>query len=329
METAIRKATMNIKGRAGSRLADAPHKLSATEAIDIEHSMSGNRLARLRSMMSGQRIEFLLMLVVVAMLVAGWSRRGHVYLSPEDGAGYLLGILGGVMMLSLTLYPLRKYVRWARFLGKVSLWFRIHMFLGVLGPVAILFHSNFQLGSLNGTIALFAMLLVAGSGLFGRYFYSRIHYGLYGRKADLAHLSSDTTALRGCMQYIFDESPVIRERLEKLENLTMRLPHDFLPSLWHVVRVSVLSRWTAITTGSELRKAINSIRKRDRLTGKTLASLNRVSRFYLDSYFESIRKVAGFGFYERLFSLWHVLHMPLFIMLVLAGIVHVIAVHMY
>jgi hypothetical protein len=32
---------------------------------------------------------------------------------------------------------------------------------------------------------------------------------------------------------------------------------------------------------------------------------------------------------ERLFALWHLLHMPLFIMLVATGIIHVIAVHLY
>ena len=32
---------------------------------------------------------------------------------------------------------------------------------------------------------------------------------------------------------------------------------------------------------------------------------------------------------RRLFSYWHVLHIPLFFMLLIAGIVHVIAVNMY
>jgi hypothetical protein len=39
--------------------------------------------------------------------------------------------------------------------------------------------------------------------------------------------------------------------------------------------------------------------------------------------------VAAFEAYERLFSLWHVLHLPLFFMLLIAGIVHVIAVNVY
>ena len=33
--------------------------------------------------------------------------------------------------------------------------------------------------------------------------------------------------------------------------------------------------------------------------------------------------------YERMFSLWHILHVPFVFMLVISGVVHVIAVHMY
>ena len=47
------------------------------------------------------------------------------------------------------------------------------------------------------------------------------------------------------------------------------------------------------------------------------------------SYVAGIRKVAEFGTYERLFSLWHAFHLPFCVMLFLAAAVHVIAVHMY
>jgi hypothetical protein len=42
-----------------------------------------------------------------------------------------------------------------------------------------------------------------------------------------------------------------------------------------------------------------------------------------------VRRVAGFAFYERLFGLWHVLHVPLFVMLLVTAVAHVVAVHRY
>ena len=43
----------------------------------------------------------------------------------------------------------------------------------------------------------------------------------------------------------------------------------------------------------------------------------------------TVRRAATLGVYERLFSLWHVLHVPLFVILVLTAIIHVVAVHLY
>ena len=119
---------------------------------------------------------------VVVVVMLGWTLREQRYLVAEAGIGYWLGIFGGVMMLMLLVYPLRKRRPQWHFLGSVKFWFRFHMLLGVVGPVLIIFHSGYRLGSLNGQVAFFSMLIVAISGLIGRYLYRSIHHGLYGEK---------------------------------------------------------------------------------------------------------------------------------------------------
>ena len=52
------------------------------------------------------------------------------------------------------------------------------------------------------------------------------------------------------------------------------------------------------------------------------------SRF-LRRHLRQVRQVAQFGTYERLFSLWHVIHVPFFLMMLISAVVHVVAVHMY
>ena len=56
---------------------------------------------------------------------------------------------------------------------------------------------------------------------------------------------------------------------------------------------------------------------------------SRRARVYLTAYIAAIERITVFGFYEKVFSMWHVLHMPLFLMMLVSGVVHVIAVHMY
>ncbi len=308
-------------------------QLAAEHLIDLPRAAANEadpgRDERLRSLAFRGWRTLLFYAAVVAVLVVGWQRRDDLYLSPEQGAGYVLGIAGASMMLLLLLYPLRKYAGWMQRLGHVRHWFRMHMLMGIIGPVSILYHCNFQLGSMNGNVALFSMLIVSSSGLVGRYFYTRVHYGLYGRKADLAHLGGDVVALRKSMQDVFDVMPALRESLVRIERQTLQLPHGLIGSLAHVLAISARSRWCGLVAGIRLRHALGILSRRGRLDNRQLRSLRQRSRFYLRSYLETIRRVAGFTFYERLFSLWHVLHLPLFVMLMLSGVVHVYAVHMY
>ena len=126
--------------------------------------------------------------LAAGLLLAGWLIRDQHWLTAERGVGYVLGIVSVLCMLVLLLYPLRKRFRILKFIGPLPKWFRNHMILGVSAPIAALYHCNYQLGSLNSRIALFSALTVAGSGLVGRFIYSRIHHGLYGRKANLKEL---------------------------------------------------------------------------------------------------------------------------------------------
>ena len=52
-------------------------------------------------------------------------------------------------------------------------------------------------------------------------------------------------------------------------------------------------------------------------------------RKLINGYLDSVLAVVEFTAYRRLFSLWHVVHIPLFIMLIVTATVHVIAVHLY
>jgi len=42
-----------------------------------------------------------------------------------------------------------------------------------------------------------------------------------------------------------------------------------------------------------------------------------------------VRRITAFQSCERLFSLWHTLHVPLIFMMFIAAFVHIIAVHVY
>jgi len=284
----------------------------------------------LRDSMSSRRLQIPVFPLLALMVVCiGWQYNGYLYLTPEQGLGYALGIAGASLMVMLLLYPLRKHARWAKGFGPVRFWFRSHMLMGVLGPICILFHCNYQLGSTNGNVALFSMLLVAGSGFVGRYFYTKIHYGLYGRKADLVNLGSDTAMARAELDPVFDVVPGMKSRLQRLEERAMLTQCGFLSCLANVLVINIRSRWCWFVSVSELRQFFKSESRLENLTQEQRRYYYKKTRYYLSIYLHTVRKVAGFSFFERLFSMWHILHLPIFVMLLITGIVHVYAVHMY
>lgn len=262
-------------------------------------------------------------------LVLGWLLPTERYITPERGVGYSLGIIGGSCMLLLLLYSARKRVHWLQFLGPVARWFRGHMVLGILGPLAILYHSNFRLGATNSNVALISMLTVAGSGLVGRYIYARIHHGLYGRKRSLKELQEGAEGIRAAGNSI-PFLPELVARLEVSEGILLACgPRQPLLGFAKPVVVAMHSIAARLHLRRYVRKALRAAVRQSPALVAERRRLRRVAFGYIDNRLRATRRVAEFQGYERLFSLWHALHLPLIFMLLIAGVVHVIAVHVY
>ena len=262
-------------------------------------------------------------LCLIATIIAiGWNFRGQHYLTPETGLGYALGIIGTTFMLMLLTYPLRKYVRWTRSWGLVKYWFRAHMLFGVVGPLCILYHCNFHLGSTNSNLTLFSMLVVAGSGIFGRYFYTRIHYGLYGRKATLSELTTTQAFSESKLNEVIALAPQLKSRIEGISGSSNHWIPNFLIG-------GFLMYWRYWQLQPILVRAYRVAASRNSWDRNTFKRNLKSARAHLRTYLSTSRKVRELAVYQRLFSLWHVLHVPLFVMLVLTATAHVFAVHMY
>ncbi len=52
-------------------------------------------------------------------------------------------------------------------------------------------------------------------------------------------------------------------------------------------------------------------------------------RQYVTAHLRHVHRVAEFTAYERIFSLWHKVHFPFFVTLVVTVVLHVLVVHLY
>ena len=271
--------------------------------------------------------------VICLLLLAGWVSRDQRYLVAESGIGYWFGIIGGTMMLILLLYPLRKRFRRWSVIGSVKSWFRIHMILGMAGPVIIIFHSGFKLGSFNSSVAFFCMLIVASSGLVGRKLYEGIHHGLYGSKVHFEEFySGDKLAsmlLRRAgvdrRQHNNGELPGGERRLASRRADT---DDSSIANEYEEIEERLTNLHTGVNRSLGFYRSMNSrIGKLRRQIGKS--NLNKKAKKLIYLRLKDLRSICALGTKEILFSYWHILHLPLFFMLILSGLVHVAAVHFY
>jgi hypothetical protein len=266
--------------------------------------------------------HIVLALFTVAVVVGPWTP-ARDYINPESGIGYWLGIVGGSLMLLLLIYPLRKRQKGIQSVGSVKAWFRAHMMLGIVGPGLVLYHCNFSLGATNSNVALFCMVFVAGSGLVGRYLYARIHNGLYGQRAKLAELHVEADQLRDSagLTRLLPELIAVLDASEKRITRGKGLSRAFRAMFVEWTERRRLSNYVS--------RALRNASARRSVIADHADNLRSAALRYGAHRLSAARRVAEFEACERMFSLWHVMHIPLFILMLIAAVVHVIAVHVY
>lgn len=272
----------------------------------------------------------LLVCAVIALLV--WVARQISLLKlfkAGDDFGYWLGAAGAVMMLLVFSYPLRKHFRFAQGWGAVKWWLILHMVLGVAGPLLILIHAGFAFGSLNAAVALFSMIIVALSGIVGRFIYTRVNRGLHGEIAGM----QDLKARAGI------EQEGARSRLHfapKVELLVTQfdLRERNAPAGWRThLRRAYLLPWVQLAVYLRcvylLGEPLAAQAKRRQWDAQALAEHRRLAHKLVAQYLNAVARVAQFSAYKWLLSAWHVAHIPFVFLLIISTLVHIFAVHAY
>jgi hypothetical protein len=276
-----------------------------------------------------QSSDWLVYLAIGVLIAAAWKFSELGLFDAGDDVGYWIGVAGGTAMLLLFSYPLRKYVRALHRWGKVKWWFLAHMLLGIAGPVLILLHSTFRVGALNSAVALCSMLIVAGSGVVGRFIYLRVHRGLSGEKTSLQRLQQRAGLDQSDAASRLRFAPAVEARLKAFEQRELQPSGSWLQWLDRAFLLP-LREWLAYRAcRADLRAPLAQLAREGRWSRAEHAQRRRLARKLVARYLRSVVRVAQFTAWERLFALWHVAHVPFVYLMVITAVVHVIAVHAY
>jgi hypothetical protein len=267
-------------------------------------------------------------LVCLVVFLAWMVHNGQLYDGNSDFA-YYIGLVGALLMVALLLYPLRKRIPAFERLGKMENWFKFHMVAGIVGPLLVLFHSTFKTGSLNGAAALYAMLLVAFSGVMGRFIYRHIHRGLYGKKLTLEDVSGLVMECAEHVKSVYALQPDIEPRLKAFHDAAFDQSGSSLYKAWRFVTLRWKSKRLAKSVRADAKNALVKQFKKQGGGRREVIMNYRLAREQIDRYLDSVVMASQLSVWELAFSYWHIIHIPFLYLLVFSGVVHVVAVHMY
>lgn len=233
-------------------------------------------------------------------------------LKPTGFEGHGYGIVGTAMIIGgVAIYSARKRVRFLRNIGKAKHFLEFHIFLCVLGPILVTYHTTFKIGGLVA-VSYWCMVAVVASGIIGRYLYVQIPKGIQGNE-----LSSDELAQRGTRVFELLQRTygVGLEVIRALDNLATPPKKPSEMSLWDVASFFVIND---LTRRFRIRALVGGLRRRG-INPKML----RAIRSLANQRVVLIRRIAFLEQFRQVFHYWHVVHLPFSIVMFAILFIHV------
>lgn len=219
-----------------------------------------------------------------------------------------LGWAGIGIMLLTNLYSIRKRLPNIRKLGRLGGWLDFHIFCGLLGPVLVLFHTNFKVGGLVA-LSFWCMVISFCSGIVGRYFYIQI----LQQKSGLENQIQAT-----------------EKRLERLRELSPGVTVATLASCKNqsllIAGLSDPARAQLIPEpfGTVFRSLAGDLRMRFGLGGEAGALPDQMQR-ELKRYALSSRKLRYMEGFRQLMGYWHSFHAPFAVFMYIVAAIHIVS----
>lgn len=267
----------------------------------------------------GRTLLVLWLLIASGVLVSGldyyradavtraYSERHELY-APTGRIGHSLGYLGALsIVVGVAGYVLRK--RWQALsrVGRLSDWLQVHIFLCTMGPYLVLMHTTFKFGGV-AAISFWAMVAAVVSGAVGRYLYAHIPRTIHGNLRTLAALEAEAAEAR---LRLGDVPPATHAALESAFAAPLSPPRGLVRAVVYAARAD----WSRRVRMRRARRALGALRVAPRERAMLLELVR--SRLRVE---QQITLLAPF---QRLFHYWHVLHLPVAIVMFLALALHV------
>ena len=230
---------------------------------------------------------------------------------PSKSIWRYMGWVGSTMMLLLMVYSLRKRIWFLRSLGPLKHWLRGHIFLGLMGPILITFHSTFKFQGLVAA-SFWAMIVTMCFGILGRYIYTQIPRSISGAELKENEINSMVEELDTALA-------------EHLPGKPIKPLMDMITLPGEEVRGMGPLKGLGYCIKNDLKNYLAISRMKNRL-GKEYGLSRKIRRETVALFKKKaglIRRRHLLTTSHELLHYWHVVHIPLAILMFTVMFIHI------
>jgi hypothetical protein len=245
-----------------------------------------------------------------------WERPAsplHQAFRPSGDIGHAFGWVGAaLMLLGVLLYSGRKRLAGMRGRGPMRTWLNAHIYLCLVGPFLVMLHTAGKLAGL-GVYSFWSMVVVAASGIVGRWIYQQFPRTIRGDLMGLEQVRAEQARVAARMEGYGLSTSLLRQ-IEALSEHTARRARGggglrAIPALL----IDDLARpWRM----AGIRRGLRRERRLTRGDRKALREL-------IAEQAAIARRMAFLDTFRRVFAYWHVIHLAFFAAMLALLFMHV------
>ncbi len=240
----------------------------------------------------------------------------HRTLQPSGSLGHPFGWIGaGLMLVGVALYSGRKRIGLMRGRGPMRTWLNLHIYLCLTGPFLVALHTAGKLSGL-GVYSFWSMVVVAASGILGRWLYQQFPRTAQGEAMSLAELTAEREAVHQRLATEFALAPAALAEIEAVSERGVRRIRSSAGQGLRAVPLLFVDDVARPVRLARLRARLRRERKLPRREAEAVLSL-------LKREAGAARRLAFFDTFRRLFTYWHVIHLVFFAAMLVLLVMHV------